>query len=35
NNTITGGYNGIHTEHLGVMLCEMQYLQRAYPDAKW
>ena len=35
NNTITGGHNGIHTERLGVMLCEMQYLQRAYPDAKW
>lgn len=35
NNTITGGYNGIHTEHLGIMLCEMQFLQRAYPDAKW
>jgi ring-1,2-phenylacetyl-CoA epoxidase subunit PaaC len=31
----TGGRQGIHTEHLGRMLGEMQYLQRAYPDAKW
>ncbi len=31
----TGGRQGIHTEHLGHMLGEMQYLQRAYPDAKW
>lgn len=34
-NVITGGYSGIHSEHLGHLLCEMQYLQRAYPDAKW
>lgn len=32
---ITGGINGIHTEHLGHLLCEMQYLQRAHPGAKW
>ena len=31
----TGGRQGIHTEHLGHMLSDMQYLQRAYPDAKW
>ncbi len=24
-----------HTEHLGRLLADMQYLQRAYPDAKW
>ena len=30
-----GGRQGIHTEHLGHMLSDMQYLQRAYPDAKW
>lgn len=30
-----GGFKGIHTEHLGHMLSEMQYLPRAYPDAKW
>jgi ring-1,2-phenylacetyl-CoA epoxidase subunit PaaC len=31
----TGGKEGIHTEHLGFILAEMQYLQRAYPNAKW
>lgn len=31
----TGGRNGKHTEHLGHLLSELQYLQRAYPDAKW
>src|SRR5699024_10316587 len=29
------GKNGKHTEHLGLLLAEMQYLQRAYPDATW
>jgi ring-1,2-phenylacetyl-CoA epoxidase subunit PaaC len=31
----TGGRKGIHTENLGFILAEMQYLPRAYPDAKW
>lgn len=31
----TGGKQGIHTEHLGFMLAELQYLQRAYPNASW
>ncbi len=31
----TGGAAGIHTEHMGHILSEMQYLQRAYPDATW
>ena len=31
----TGGKNGIHTEHLGYLLAEMQYLQRAYPGCEW
>jgi len=30
-----GGFNGIHTEHLGYILAEMQYLQRAYPNSEW
>lgn len=31
-----GGKTGVrHTEHLGHMLTEMQWLQRAYPDATW
>ena len=32
---IKGGHNGKHTEHLGHILCEMQYLQRAHPGATW
>ncbi|NBX27759.1 MAG: phenylacetate-CoA oxygenase subunit PaaI, partial [Chitinophagia bacterium] len=31
----TGGKNGVHTEHLGYILAEMQYLQRAYPNMEW
>ena len=31
----TGGRQGLHTEHLGHLLSDMQYLQRAYPDAAW
>lgn len=31
----TGSKKGIHTEHLGHLLSEMQYLQRAHPNAKW
>ena len=31
----SGGKKGMHTEYLGFLLAEMQYLQRAYPDAKW
>jgi ring-1,2-phenylacetyl-CoA epoxidase subunit PaaC len=30
-----GGKQGRHTEHLGYLLAEMQFLQRAYPGAKW
>ncbi len=29
------GKRGVHTEHLGYMLAEMQFLQRAYPGAEW
>ena len=31
----TGGRHGLHGEHLGHLLAEMQYLQRAYPGATW
>lgn len=31
----SGGKNGIHTEHLGYILAEMQFLQRAYPGLEW
>ncbi|MGB5031056.1 MAG: 1,2-phenylacetyl-CoA epoxidase subunit PaaC [Saprospiraceae bacterium] len=34
-NIVKGGIHGIHTEHLGHILCEMQFLQRAHPGAKW
>ena len=30
-----GGKRGKHTEHLGYILSEMQWLQRAYPGAEW
>lgn len=34
--THKGGKNGaFHTEHLGHILCSMQWLQRAYPGASW
>jgi len=31
----TGGKEGVHTEHLGYILTELQYLQRAYPNSVW
>lgn len=31
----TGSRKGIHTEHLGFLLAEMQALPRMYPTAKW
>ena len=31
----SGGKNGIHTEQLGFILAEMQFLQRAYPGCEW
>jgi ring-1,2-phenylacetyl-CoA epoxidase subunit PaaC len=30
-----GGKQGRHSEHLGFILAEMQFLQRAYPGAEW
>jgi ring-1,2-phenylacetyl-CoA epoxidase subunit PaaC len=30
-----GGKTGRHSEHLGFILAEMQFLQRAYPGAEW
>jgi ring-1,2-phenylacetyl-CoA epoxidase subunit PaaC len=30
-----GGKRGVHTEKLGYLLAEMQFLQRAYPGAQW
>ncbi len=34
-NAIGGGREGIHTEHLGFLLAEMQFMQRAYPGLQW
>jgi ring-1,2-phenylacetyl-CoA epoxidase subunit PaaC len=31
----TGGRRGRHSEHLGHLLAELQFLQRAYPGAHW
>jgi ring-1,2-phenylacetyl-CoA epoxidase subunit PaaC len=31
----TGGKEGKHTEHLGYILTELQYMQRAYPNSEW
>jgi ring-1,2-phenylacetyl-CoA epoxidase subunit PaaC len=32
---VVGGRTGRHSEHLGHLLAEMQFLPRAYPEAKW
>lgn len=32
---LNGSKKGNHTEHLGYLLAEMQFLQRAYPGASW
>jgi ring-1,2-phenylacetyl-CoA epoxidase subunit PaaC len=31
----TGGKEGIHTEHLGYILADLQFMQRAYPNSEW
>ena len=30
-----GGKAGTHTEHLGFILTELQYMQRTYPESQW
>ncbi|MFZ4058455.1 MAG: 1,2-phenylacetyl-CoA epoxidase subunit PaaC [Ferruginibacter sp.] len=30
-----GGKTGMHTEHMGFILTELQYVQRAYPGCEW
>jgi ring-1,2-phenylacetyl-CoA epoxidase subunit PaaC len=32
---ILGGRRGHHSEHLGHLLCVMQFLPRSYPGATW
>ena len=31
----SGGKNGIHTEKMGYIISDLQYLQRTYPNAAW
>jgi ring-1,2-phenylacetyl-CoA epoxidase subunit PaaC len=31
----SGGRRGVHSEHLGFLLAEMQYLHRCHPGATW
>ena len=31
----SSGKRGVHSEHMGYILTEMQYLQRAYPGGVW
>lgn len=31
----TGGKEGMHTEHMGYILADMQFMQRAYPGCEW
>jgi ring-1,2-phenylacetyl-CoA epoxidase subunit PaaC len=31
----SGGKTGNHTEHMGFILTELQYMQRAYPNSEW
>jgi ring-1,2-phenylacetyl-CoA epoxidase subunit PaaC len=30
-----GGKQGIHSEHMGYILTELQYMQRTYPNMTW
>ena len=31
----SGGRSGMHSEHLGHLLAEMQWMQRTYPELQW
>ncbi len=31
----SGGKKGVHSEHLGYILAQLQYMQRAYPNMAW
>jgi ring-1,2-phenylacetyl-CoA epoxidase subunit PaaC len=33
--SVIGGRSGVHTEHLGFLLAELQYMQRSYPALDW
>ncbi len=34
-NRVVRGKQGIHSEHMGRLLSEFQYMQRAYPNMQW
>lgn len=34
-NFIKGGKKGVHSEYMGYILADMQYMQRAYPNMEW
>jgi ring-1,2-phenylacetyl-CoA epoxidase subunit PaaC len=31
----SSGKRGLHSEHMGYLLAEMQHLQRSYPGGAW
>lgn len=33
--SVRGGREGVHTEHLGHLLSDLQFMQRAYPGLEW
>lgn len=33
--SVRGGRSGLHTEHLGHLLSDLQFMQRAYPGLEW
>ncbi len=30
-----GGKHGIHSEHMGYLLADLQYMQRSFPNMNW
>jgi ring-1,2-phenylacetyl-CoA epoxidase subunit PaaC len=32
---VSSGSRGVHSEHMGFILAEMQFLQRSYPEGRW
>ena len=30
-----GGKKGVHSEYMGYLLAELQYMQRTYPNMEW
>ncbi|MAM30180.1 MAG: phenylacetate-CoA oxygenase subunit PaaI [Flavobacteriaceae bacterium] len=32
---IRGGKKGVHSEHMGYLLADLQYMQRTYPNMEW